>query len=196
MLRPLRELPLCLASSAPWRSDALQRLGVPHRCKSPDFEEPLYVSGPLEDHVMALALGKAMSLETPGEAVLGFDQLIELDGQVFGKPGNFEAALVQLKQLRGKRHRLVNGMALVYQGQKIQRWDESFLKMRDLQDVELEHYLRQDEPFGCAGSYMIEALGASLFESVEVSDLQSILGIPGNLVIDGLRQLGFSNLLP
>jgi len=194
-LKPMNQLPLCLASTATWRSEALTNLGVPHRCAAPNFEEPAYVSGPLEDHVMNLALGKANSLASPDEAVIGFDQMIQLGSQVFGKPGNFDAALAQLKELNGKQHRLVNGVALVYQGQKILAWDEAILTMRTLENAELERYLTLDEPYGCAGSYKIESLGASLFETVSVRDLQSILGMPGNLVINGLRQLGYSNLL-
>ena len=195
-MKSARQLNLVLASTAPWRSEALLRLGLRHKALAPHFEEPPYRGGKLEDHVLALALGKARSLAGPGLVVLGFDQMIEVGDQVLGKPGNFENALAQLRLLSGKRHRLVNGLAVVTDSQTLQLWDQCFLTMRSLTEEELRFYLEQDQPFGCAGSYKIEGLGASLFESVEVSDLGSIVGLPANLVGNALRSLGFSNLLP
>jgi len=195
-LSPIHELPILLASSAAWRSQALANLGIPHRQAAPPFDEPSYQQGPLEAHVMKLALGKALSLIEPGTAVIGLDQMIEIEGEVLGKPGDFETAFRQLKKLNGKTHRLVNGLAVLYQSQRIQLWDQCFLTMRTLSDDELKHYLSLDQPFGCAGSYQIESIGASLFEVVKVDDLQSVLGLPGNLLINAFRQLGYSNLLP
>jgi len=195
-VKSAHQLDLVLASTAAWRSEALSRLGLKHKAMAPQFEEPPFVGGKLEDHVRALALGKAKSLAGPGLVVLGFDQMIEVGTQVLGKPGNFENALAQLRLLNGKRHRLVNGLAVVTPDQTLQLWDQCFLTMRSLSEPELCYYLEQDQPFGCAGSYKIEGLGASLFESVEVSDLGSIVGLPTNLVGNALRSLGFSNLLP
>jgi len=195
-LKSFQHLSVVLASSATWRSEALTRLGIPHQCVAPAYAEPAYTQGHLEEHVMQLALGKARSVTAPGSVVIGLDQMIEIEKKVLGKPGSDEAALAQLQLLNGKKHRLVNGLAVVYGKQEILQWDESFLTMRSLSQGELEYYLQKDQPFDCAGSYQIESLGSSLFESVEVKDLGSVLGLPGILILNALRQLGYSNLLP
>lgn len=197
-MKPAASLDLVLASSAPWRSEALERLGLKHVAAKPHFDEPPFEGGSLEMHVMRLAHGKAASLRSayPGRAILAFDQLAELDGHVMGKPGGFAGAFEQLTRLSGKTHRLVNGMALLYGDEELLRFDRAELTMRELEPKEIETYLKADQPYGCAGSYKIEGLGASLFERVDAPDLGSVLGMPANLVISALRELGFSNLLP
>ncbi|MDT8447570.1 MAG: Maf family protein [bacterium] len=197
-MKSTADLELILASSAPWRSQALTKLGVHHQATAPEYVEPSFEGGPLEAHVMRLAHGKAQSLRArfPGKWILAFDQLAEVDGQVLGKPGDFATAFEQLSQLQGKAHRLVNGMALLAGDEELLRWDQAWLTIRELEPKEIETYLKAETPYQCAGSYKIEGLGASLFERIEVTDLGSILGLPANLVLNALRELDYSNLLP
>jgi len=196
-VKSIQGQPVVLASSALWRSEALTRLGIPHLAQSPHYQEPPFVGGALETHVQTLALGKAKSLaaQHPGAILIGLDQLIEVKGQVLGKPGEHQQALAQLRLLNGQTHRLVNGLALVWGKKEQTFFDQSELKMRSLQEAELEYYLQAETPYQCAGSYQIEGLGASLFEQINTPDLGSIVGLPVHLLLNGLRRWGFSNLL-
>jgi septum formation protein len=50
--------------------------------------------------------------------------------------------------------------------------------MRTLPRAALEHYLRLDEPYDCAGAAKIESLGIALVGSVESTDPTALIGLP------------------
>jgi septum formation protein len=52
------------------------------------------------------------------------------------------------------------------------------VKFRDLTDVEIENYLRAEQPYDCAGSAKSEGLGIALLESIESDDPTALVGLP------------------
>jgi len=100
-----------------------------------------------------------------------------------------------LLKMNGKEHQLICAVAVLYQEKVQVRSEVATLKMRELTEDEIRFYVEKDEPWNCAGSYKIESLGASLFEEIQVKDPNTIVGIPGNLLLDILREWGFSNLM-
>lgn len=69
-----------------------------------------------------------------------------------------------------------------------QHVDRSTLRMRPLDDAEIDRYLAVDQPFDCAGSYKIEARGIALFDSIESADHTAIVGLPLLALAALLRQ--------
>jgi septum formation protein len=49
---------------------------------------------------------------------------------------------------------------------------------RRLSDEEIEHYLRAEQPYDCAGSARSEGLGIALLESIENDDPSALVGLP------------------
>ena len=196
-LKSLSQQKIVLASEAKWRSDILKKLQIPHKCFNHQYDEPKYERGDLTDFVINTAVQKALSLQNlfPDDIIIAADQLIKLNETVLGKPGNFDRAFDQLSQMNGKEHHLICAVCIVYKNQVQKDAEVAKIKMRLLEKQEIVNYLKQDQPFNCAGSYKIESLGGALFESVQINDLNTIIGIPGNLLISMLRKLGFSNLL-
>jgi septum formation protein len=196
-LKSLSQQKIVLASEAKWRSDILKKLQIPHECFNHQYEEPKYSGGKLADFVINVAVQKALSIQNlfPDHIIIAADQLIELNETVLGKPGNFDRAFNQLSLMNGKDHRLICAVSVVYKNMVLKDVEIASIKMRQLEKQEIVNYLNYDQPFNCAGSYKIESLGGALFESVQINDLNTIVGIPGNLLISMLRKLGFSNLL-
>jgi septum formation protein len=197
LLKSLNNIDLVLASGAKWRSDILLQLGLQHRRVSHRYNEPPYKNGPLTAFIRDVAIEKARSIQRDFEnsIIISADQLVTLDGEIFYKSENREEAIEQLLRLSGKTHELICAIC-VTDGEKTEaRLDKALLKMRALSKREIKAYVELDTPWGCAGSYKIESLGASLFEEVNTSDLTTIIGLPGSLLIDILREWGFSNLL-
>jgi len=64
------------------------------------------------------------------------------------------------------------------------------MQMRALSEHEIERYVAHDMPLDCAGSYKVEALGVSLFESISGQDFSAIEGLPLMQVAALLRQAG------
>jgi len=141
---------------------------------------------------LALAKALAVSARKPGALVLGADQVLECEGRLFAKPRDKNEARAQLVRLRGRGHRLVNGLALVRDGQVLWQYDdEARLWMRDFDDAFLETYLAGTGPevLESVGAYRLEGSGAQLFARIE-GDFFSILGLPLLPLLEALRREG------
>ncbi|EWS65809.1 Maf-like protein YceF [Hydrogenophaga sp. T4] len=49
---------------------------------------------------------------------------------------------------------------------------------RTLTEAEIEHYLRTEQPYDCAGSAKSEGLGIALLERIENDDPTALVGLP------------------
>jgi 7-methyl-GTP pyrophosphatase len=188
---------ILLASEARWRSDILNQLGINHRCMAHQYEEPGYSEGSLIDFVRDTALHKARSLQgnNASALIISADQLVCLEDEVFHKPGTPEKAFDQLQKLNGRKHQLVCAVAVLQGEKQAVRHEQATLSMRQLTTDEIRNYINKDRSWDCAGSYKIESLGASLFEEVSAKDPTTIIGLPANLLLNILREWGYSNLL-
>lgn len=194
---PISSQEVVLASQAQWRSDILTQLQISHICCDHKYAEPKFSGGNLVEFVEKIAREKAASLavDYPEALIVAADQLVAIDDEILYKSGSRENAINQLKKLSGKSHYLICAVSIWYRGQLHSRTERADLKMRSLSDQEIAHYVDKDEPWSCAGSYKIESLGASLFETIDTNDPTTIIGIPANQLINLIRSLGFSNLL-
>ena len=145
------------------------------------------------DIAEALAEQKAVSVSTGQTGlVIGADQTLEFEGQVYDKAETVEAARDRLKLLRGKPHQLHSAVAVARDGVLI--WREVVtcsLTMRDYSDAFLESYLAQEgqEALGSVGCYRLEGRGSQLFSNIE-GDYFAILGLPLMGLLELLRRQG------
>jgi len=65
---------------------------------------------------------------------------------------------------------------------------------KELSQQTIEHYLKKEEPYNCAGSFKSEGLGIALFEKFEGEDPNSLIGLPLIKLIAMLKQEGFEVL--
>lgn len=191
-----RKSPLILASTSAYRRVLLERLGLPFSVRAPHCDEDAFKDGRLGPQELAevLAFEKAQSIarHEPQSHVIGSDQVVDLDGEILGKPGSVEAAQRQLARLGGREHRLITAVAIVGPGGQVARHtDVTRLRMRALSEQEIARYVAHDGPLDCAGSYKIECLGISLFEHIECADFSAISGLPLLSLAELLRRQGF-----
>jgi len=188
---------LVLASTSAYRRELVGRLGISCTAVAPRCDEEALKDPRLGPSELALHLAreKARSVagQWPDAFVLGSDQLVEIDGQILGKPGSTERALEQLTRLAGQAHRLITAFALLCPGGAVlEHVDVHVLSMRPLSRDELARYVSADRPLDCAGSYKIEALGISLFERIKGADFTAIMGLPLVALTSTLRAQGFT----
>ncbi|MFT3924838.1 MAG: Maf family protein [Myxococcales bacterium] len=188
---------LILASTSRYRHELLGRLGLPFRACAPDCDEDSFKGRGHAPQQLAelLARKKAESVARlePDSFVIGSDQVVDLDGEILGKPGSVAAAERQLARLQGREHRLITAVALCGPGPRVAfHTDITRLRMRDLGDESIRRYVAHDQPLDCAGSYKIESLGIALFEHIECADYNAIAGLPLLALAGLLRAAGFS----
>jgi septum formation protein len=185
---------LILASSSPFRKELLARLQLNFDCLAPEVDESILADEGALQYVRRLAETKArvIALQNPDAIVIGSDQCALLDGQILGKPGSHENALSQLRQAQGKRvmfHTAVCVLQLSTGFCAVE--DVPFeVEFRQLSDHQLEHYLRVEEPYQCAGSFKAEGYGSCLFRRMHGDDPSALIGLPLFKLIEMLESTG------
>lgn len=187
---------LILGSSSPYRRELLQRLRLPFECHSPSIDEsPLAGEAPSDTaRRLALAKARAVAAQQPGAVVIGSDQVAELDGQALGKPGSHERAAAQLRAMSGRQMHFHTAVAVLdAQGHCVGKALNTVrVRLRVLSEAEIEHYLRAEQPYDCAGSAKVEGLGITLLEAVESDDPTALIGLPLIATTTLLRRAGFA----
>ena len=186
---------LILASTSPWRRELLARLGLPFTCEDPAVDEDAWKSRLSDPRELAITLARekarAVAARHPQSVVIGGDQLACIDGTILGKPGTAERAVEQLAQLAGRTHELITAICVCHGGQTLEHLDVTRLTMRPLDRAALGRYVAADNPTGCAGSYMLEQRGITLFEQIDSADHTAITGLPLIALTGLLTELGF-----
>jgi septum formation protein len=188
-----------LASKSAARRAVLDGAAVPYDVVVAGVDEDAVKTGLLaegatpRDIADALAELKALRVSRGrSDFVIGADQTLDLDGQLYDKAEDIGAARERLKILRGKTHKLHSAVVVAKDGAPI--WREvvtARLTMRDFSDDFLESYLRAegDASLGSVGCYRLEGPGAQLFSRIE-GDYFAILGLPLMGLLDLLRRHG------
>jgi septum formation protein len=197
---PLPHPPLILASTSRYRRELLSRLRLPFDVISPQVDEtPLPGEAPAALALrLALAKAHAVARSRPEAVVIGSDQVADLDGLPIGKPGTHERATAQLRQLSGRRAVFQTAVAVVRAdtGYAQALLAQVSVHFRVLGDAEIEHYLRLEEPYDCAGSAKCETLGIALLASIESDDPTALIGLPLIRTCALLRGAGLDPLRP
>lgn len=190
---------LILASKSAARRAVLDGAGVPYEARVAGVDEDAVKTSLLaegagpRDIADALAELKAIRISAGRpDFVIGSDQTLDLDGQLYDKAESLDAARERLKLLRGRTHKLHSAVVVAKEGAPI--WREVVtcsLTMRDFSDVFLDDYLATEGPhaLGSVGCYRLEGPGAQLFSRIE-GDYFAILGLPLMGLLDLLRRHG------
>lgn len=188
---------LILASSSTYRRALLERLRLPFAVLAPCVDEaPLDGESPLQT-ALRLAQAKArVTSVSPPALVIGSDQVAELDGQRLGKPGGHQSAVQQLRAMRGREVVFHTAVCLYNAGSgNVQTANvPTTVKFRSLTDVQIERYLRLEQPYDCAGSARVEALGIALAERIVTEDPTALIGLPLIALVSMLQAEGVSIL--
>lgn len=174
--------PLILGSTSRYRRELLNRLQLPFDTVSPEVDEtPAPGETPLALSLrLARAKADAVAALHPEAIVIGSDQVPELDGQPLSKPGNHERATEQLRMMRGRHMEFHTAVSVVCHatGFAETRVATVQVRFRDLDDAEIERYLRAEQPYDCAGSAKSEGLGITLLDAIISDDPTALIGLP------------------
>ncbi len=185
---------IVLGSTSKYRAELLSRLHLPFTTTKPVCDEsPLPNEAP---NLLAsrLAQTKAESLKAlyPNGIIISSDQVAALGDSVLGKPGTSANACEQLRTMRGLSVVFYTALCVLdcASGQTLNSMDITVVTLRDLSDEEIERYVVLEQPLDCAGSFMVEKLGISLFDHVESKDPTALIGLPLIKLCQSLRSLG------
>ena len=121
-----------------------------------------------------------VSLNQKERMVLGADSVIDLGGELISKPESREEALIILKKLNGKKHKLISSVCISKNGSMIWNYtDKAELIMKNFSEEDLKIYLSKipDETLYAYNVYQVESDGRHLFSSI-IGDEDTIMGLP------------------
>lgn len=173
---------IILASSSPYRKRLLDRLHLNYECRTPDIDESILPGEAATDYVCRLAQAKAQTIarQAPDATVIGSDQCALLEDRILGKPGSQAKALRQLRDAQGKTVVFHTAVCVLNLGREFRMVEEVLFEVqfRNLNDRQLQHYLRVEQPYDCAGSFKAEGYGACLFSALRGEDPSALIGLP------------------
>jgi septum formation protein len=189
---------LILASTSRYRRELLERLRLPFEVLAPQVDETARAGEAPATLAERLALAKADAVAAlhPRAVVIGADQVADLDGRPIGKPGDHPRAVAQLRAMRGRS-------VVFHTAVAVRRADTGYARVlvapvrvqfRALTDLEIDHYLRAEQPYDCAGSAKAEALGIALLEAIHSDDPTALIGLPLIRTCTLLREAGLDPL--
>jgi septum formation protein len=151
---------------------------------------------PPEEAVLTLARRKAAAVAARLPAgrpalVVGCDSLLELDGQVHGKPASPRDAVLLWRRLRGAAGRLHTGHSLIDcdRGLEASATDTALVRFGDPTDAEIGAYVATGEPMQVAGGFTLEGFGAAWVDTID-GNCGTVMGLSIPLLRRLLRQLG------
>lgn len=173
---------LVLASTSRYRRDLLSRLHIPFEVVSPNVDETPLPNETPSATALRLSVLKAQAAagQFPNALIIGSDQVLMLDSEQLGKPGNHENAFAQLKKMQGKAMVFHTALTLLNSktGKTQTRDVPTVVHIRKLSDAQIEAYLKKEAPYDCAGSARSESLGIALMERMDSPDPTALIGLP------------------
>jgi nucleoside triphosphate pyrophosphatase len=214
---------LLLASASPARRSTLQSAGVDPLVRVSAVDEDAVVSAAqastgvaldAADVALLLARAKAEDVvaaldgldghddldgEPTGILVLGCDSVLELDGEVHGKPADAAEATRRWESMRGRSGLLHTGHWLVDLRAPEEGGTSGMLggtasttvHFADLDDAEIEAYIATGEPLRVAGAFTLDGLGAPYVSGIE-GDPSNVVGVSLPLLRELVGELGIA----
>ncbi|MBK8077555.1 MAG: septum formation inhibitor Maf [Kineosporiaceae bacterium] len=200
---PARPIRLVLASASPARLRTLRAAGLdPEVVVSAVDEDDVvarYGVTEAEDVVLVLARAKAEDVagslaaaDGSSTLVLGCDSMLDLDGEVMGKPTDPDDARRRWQRMRGRSGVLHTGHWLLDTargGGCVGSVAATTVHFADLSDAEIEAYVASGEPLAVAGAFTIDGLGAAFVRAID-GDHHNVVGVSVPLLRELARDLG------
>ena len=183
---------LILASGSPRRRELLSEAGLSFQIISPDVDELSGDGYSPRDLALTNARLKCMAVSVvrPESMVIGADTVVTLGGKIYGKPLDLKEAAQNLRNFSGRIHEVLTGVVLSCGDQRAEFVSTSFVKFRELNELDIEDYLSKVYVLDKAGGYAAQEHRELIIEKFE-GDYQNIIGLPVSLVLDQLYKMGF-----
>ncbi|MEE6289132.1 Maf family protein [Georgenia sp. MJ173] len=209
---------LVLASASPARLATLRSAGIAPIVSVSQVDEPALLeraatdgAPPAAEQVLLLARAKARDvaarLAPDADLVLGCDSMLELDGEIHGKPADAAEATARWRTMRTRSGVLHTGHWLVdlraprvstltrtnddATAREAGASSETIVHFADVSDAEIDAYVATGEPLVVAGAFTIDGLGGPFVERIE-GDHHGVVGLSLPLLRALLSDVGVS----
>jgi septum formation protein len=149
-----------LASASPRRRELLKGLDIAFTVEPGKDEKEAFSEGMPHTEIPAfLARHKSETFHralAPREVLITADTLVFLDEQILGKPHSPEEARQMLRDLSGRTHTVITGVALRTREKMHSFSDTTEVDFKPLTDEEIAYYIEKYRPYDKAGAYGVQ----------------------------------------
>ncbi len=177
-----------LASKSTIRKRILENSGIVFSQEKSNVNEKIIKKSMLHDNAkpdhiaLKLAELKARNVARyhPHQFIIGCDQILEMDGNIFDKPKTKDALLKRIEYLSGASHKLFSAVCVVLADKLL--WHhievcEIIFKKLVQQDIKNYVDTAPKEVLKTVGGYQLEGVGIQLIQQIK-GDYLSALGLP------------------
>ena len=174
---------IILASASPRRKELLELINVKFKIQASNIDEILDDRLNLEDKIEDLSYQKASSIADTVSGdflVIGSDTVVEIDGEILGKPKDKADAKRMLQLLSGKDHQVITAICLIPTNDKnnsVKTHEKTKVKFIQLTEEQIDKYIESGEPMDKAGAYAIQGLGVMFVKSIS-GCYTNVVGLP------------------
>lgn len=191
---------LVLASASPARLATLRSAGLEPSVRVSGVDEDALIArwrvsrphASAAETVLMLARAKGEDVAAcagPDELVIACDSMLEIAGEVVGKPHDASVAIERWQAMRGGSGVLHTGHWVIRGERAVGRTASTRVFFADLSDDEIAAYVATGEPLKVAGAFTVDALGGPFVTRIE-GDFHNVVGISLPLVRELFRDLG------
>jgi septum formation protein len=175
--------PVILASGSPRRAEILTSVGWPFRVIVPDVDESVRPDESASNYVERLAIEKARAVQQKDDSlpVLAADTTVVIDGSIIGKPADYQQAREMIKELSGRWHEVLTGVAITFNDVLRSGTQLTRVKFAKLSDKEIDFLSHAGNPLDKAGAYAVQGEAALFIEAID-GDYWNVVGLPISLV--------------
>lgn len=176
---------LILASASPRRAEILRDAGLRFEIARANVAEGRKPGETARAMTRRLARAKAhavvskMAKQPRNTIVIGADTIVEVNGELLGKPQSRAAARRMLAKLGGKTHRVVTSIAAIRLPDRVEELATESTRVRfaKLTAEEITAYVATGEPLDKAGAYAVQGIGGRFIERIEGCYF-NVVGLP------------------
>ncbi len=205
---------LLLASASPARLSTLRSAGIDPVVAVSEVDEDAKVAAQIalhgelaaEDVALLLARAKAEAIhtaylvgdiDTDVAVILGCDSVLELEGEIHGKPADADEAISRWQWMRGRTGVLHTGHWLIDTRESADGGTSGMsgatasttVHFARLSDDEIAAYVATGEPLRVAGAFTIDGLGGAFVTGIE-GDHHNVVGLSLPLLRELLGDFG------
>lgn len=170
---------LILASQSPRRKELMELMGLHFSVVVSGEKEIVPPDANASDTVKALSYQKASHVfkENPLACVVGADTVVEIDGQILGKPHNAETAFQYLQKLQGRTHTVYTGLTVLSPGMEQTACCRTDVTFKPMTSDEINWYVTTGDPLDKAGAYGVQGLACHFVEKLN-GNYFNVIGLP------------------
>jgi septum formation protein len=200
---------IVLASASPARRKLLAAAGLEPSIVVSDVDEEAVTAaaratyGELVAEDVALVLARAKAEDVADQIddaiIIGCDSVLDLDGEIHGKPASAAVANSRWHQMRGRSGILHTGHWLGDTraeadggtGATLGATASTTVHFAKLSDDEIDAYVATGEPLRVAGAFTLDGLGAPFVTGIE-GDPSNVVGLSLPLLRELLLEVGLA----